>query len=140
MVFITRHRSSATLNEYYHSAVITHANKHLESWTQGLSPLESLSMITCAGDEVRATGTSWTFVNVNELRPSPLQVKHLGKGSFGVTKLMRYLPTKELVAVKFIPRGRKVCAMLLPALAIESNPRPSTLDPRPLTLDPRFVL
>ena len=36
-----------------------------------------------------------------------VQVNDLGKGSFGVTKLMRSL-TGELFAVKFIDRGSKV--------------------------------
>ena len=35
----------------------------------------------------------------------------LGKGSFGVTKLMRSQATGELVAVKFIERGPKVCCI-----------------------------
>ena len=38
-----------------------------------------------------------------------MQVSELGKGSFGVTKLMRAKATGELVAVKFIERGPKVC-------------------------------
>lgn len=37
-----------------------------------------------------------------------LQVKHLGSGSFGEAKLMRYKPNGELVAVKFIEKGYKV--------------------------------
>ena len=37
-----------------------------------------------------------------------LQLKDIGSGNFGVAKLMRYKPTGELVAVKFIERGDKV--------------------------------
>lgn len=36
------------------------------------------------------------------------QLKDIGSGNFGVAKLMRYKPTGELVAVKFIERGDKV--------------------------------
>lgn len=36
------------------------------------------------------------------------QLKDIGSGNFGVAKLMRYRPTGELVAVKFIERGDKV--------------------------------
>jgi hypothetical protein len=37
-----------------------------------------------------------------------VQLKDIGSGNFGVAKLMRYKPTGELVAVKFIERGDKV--------------------------------
>jgi hypothetical protein len=37
-----------------------------------------------------------------------LQLKDIGSGNFGVAKRMRYKPTGELVAVKFIERGDKV--------------------------------
>ncbi len=37
-----------------------------------------------------------------------LQLKDIGSENFGVAKLMRYRPTGELVAVKFIERGDKV--------------------------------
>lgn len=36
------------------------------------------------------------------------EVKDLGAGNFGVARLMRNKETKELVAVKYIERGRKV--------------------------------
>lgn len=39
-----------------------------------------------------------------------LQVQHLGRGSFGIAKLMLYEPTAELVAVKFLERGPQVRA------------------------------
>ena len=39
------------------------------------------------------------------------QLKDIGSGNFGVAKLMRYKPTGELVAVKFIERGDKVSHM-----------------------------
>ena len=40
-------------------------------------------------------------------------VRDIGSGNFGVARLMRHKETKELVAVKFIPRGHKV---MLPAV------------------------
>lgn len=36
-------------------------------------------------------------------------VKDLGAGNFGVARLMRNKDTKELVAMKYIERGHKVC-------------------------------
>lgn len=35
-------------------------------------------------------------------------VKELGSGNFGVARLMRHKETKELVAMKYIPRGQKI--------------------------------
>lgn len=35
-------------------------------------------------------------------------VKDLGAGNFGVARLLRHKDTKELVAMKYIERGRKV--------------------------------
>lgn len=35
-------------------------------------------------------------------------VRDLGSGNFGVARLMRHKETKELVAVKYIPRGQKI--------------------------------
>ncbi|GAB2277658.1 Serine/threonine-protein kinase srk2a [Dionaea muscipula] len=35
-------------------------------------------------------------------------VKELGAGNFGVAKLMRYIPSGDLVAIKFIERGPKI--------------------------------
>ena len=35
-------------------------------------------------------------------------VKDIGSGNFGVARLMRHKQTKELVAMKYIERGRKV--------------------------------
>ena len=35
-------------------------------------------------------------------------MKDLGAGNFGVARLMRHKETKELVAMKYIERGRKV--------------------------------
>lgn len=35
-------------------------------------------------------------------------VKDIGSGNFGVARLMRNKKTKELVAMKYIERGRKV--------------------------------
>ena len=43
-----------------------------------------------------------------------MQLKDIGSGNFGVAKLMRYKPTGELVAVKFIERGDKVQPPPLP--------------------------
>lgn len=37
-------------------------------------------------------------------------LKDIGSGNFGVARLMRNKETKELVAMKYIPRGLKVCA------------------------------
>lgn len=36
-------------------------------------------------------------------------VKDIGAGNFGVARLMRNKETKELVAMKYIDRGQKVC-------------------------------
>lgn len=35
-------------------------------------------------------------------------VRDLGSGNFGVARLLRNKETKELVAIKYIPRGLKV--------------------------------
>ena len=35
-------------------------------------------------------------------------LKDIGAGNFGVARLMRNKETKELVAMKYIPRGQKV--------------------------------
>jgi serine/threonine protein kinase len=35
-------------------------------------------------------------------------LKDIGAGNFGVARLMRHKETKELVAMKYIPRGLKV--------------------------------
>lgn len=35
-------------------------------------------------------------------------VRDLGAGNFGVARLLRHKETKELVAMKYIPRGQKV--------------------------------
>jgi serine/threonine protein kinase len=45
-------------------------------------------------------------------------VKEIGSGNFGVARLLRDKKTKELVAVKYIERGSKVCT--LAALTIAS--------------------
>ena len=39
-------------------------------------------------------------------------VKDLGAGNFGVARLLRHKETKELVAMKYIERGHKVCLFL----------------------------
>lgn len=54
--------------------------------------------------------------------PSPLplsrvpllaaQVKDLGRGTFGVVQLAQDKATGEVVALKFIERGNKVCSAL----------------------------
>lgn len=36
-------------------------------------------------------------------------VKDIGSGNFGVARLMRNKESKELVAMKYIDRGHKVC-------------------------------
>lgn len=41
-------------------------------------------------------------------------VKELGSGNFGVARLMRHKETKQLVAMKYIERGRKVSCPALP--------------------------
>jgi serine/threonine-protein kinase SRK2 len=38
-------------------------------------------------------------------------VKDLGVGNFGVARLLRHKETKELVAMKYIERGHKVCRL-----------------------------
>jgi len=40
-------------------------------------------------------------------------VREIGAGNFGVAKLMRNKETRELVAMKFMERGNRVCASLL---------------------------
>ncbi|KAH8514703.1 hypothetical protein H0E87_007506, partial [Populus deltoides] len=35
-------------------------------------------------------------------------VKDIGSGNFGVARLMRHKQTRELVAMKYIERGRKI--------------------------------
>ena len=37
------------------------------------------------------------------------EVKEIGSGNFGVARLLRNKKTHELVAVKYIERGPKVC-------------------------------
>lgn len=54
-----------------------------------------------------------------EERYEPL--KELGCGNFGVARLVRDKKTKELVAVKYIERGRKVL-MVLSLIKIISFP------------------
>jgi len=36
------------------------------------------------------------------------EVRDLGKGNFGITKLMRHKATGEMVAIKFVERGPKI--------------------------------
>jgi hypothetical protein len=48
------------------------------------------------------------------------ELKELGAGNFGVARLVRDKRTKELVAVKYIERGKKVCTSL-PAWASVSR-------------------
>ena len=38
-------------------------------------------------------------------------VRDIGSGNFGVARLMRDKHTEELVAVKYIERGEKVCLL-----------------------------
>uniref|UniRef100_A0A6V7QXZ4 non-specific serine/threonine protein kinase n=1 Tax=Ananas comosus var. bracteatus TaxID=296719 RepID=A0A6V7QXZ4_ANACO len=45
-------------------------------------------------------------------------LKDIGSGNFGVARLMRNKETKELVAMKYIPRGQKVNSNLDPVLAL----------------------
>lgn len=40
-------------------------------------------------------------------------VKDIGSGNFGVARLMRNKETKELVAMKYIERGHKVCTLCM---------------------------
>lgn len=40
-------------------------------------------------------------------------VKDLGTGNFGVARLLKHKETNELVAMKYIERGRKVSTFLL---------------------------
>lgn len=46
------------------------------------------------------------------------EVKDLGAGNFGVARLMRNKETKELVAMKYIERGRKVQTLMLFSLLL----------------------
>jgi hypothetical protein len=43
-------------------------------------------------------------------------LKDIGSGNFGVARLMRNRETKELVAMKYIPRGHKVLWIPPPVL------------------------
>lgn len=61
-----------------------------------------MTRLNCVHAQPVTPGGIGSFVTVRA------QVSDLGKGSFGVTKLMRHLPTGELVAVKLIERGSKV--------------------------------
>lgn len=47
-------------------------------------------------------------------------VKDLGAGNFGVARLLRHKETKELVAMKYIERGHKVCLVLVLLIIIIS--------------------
>jgi len=51
-------------------------------------------------------------------------LKDIGSGNFGVARLMRNKDTKELVAMKYIPRGLKVRGRgpPIPVLAFDSLP------------------
>ena len=40
-----------------------------------------------------------------------LQVRDIGSGNFGIARLMRDRVTGELIAVKYIERGEKVCSV-----------------------------
>lgn len=44
---------------------------------------------------------------------SAIQIKDLGSGNFGVCQLMVDLDDGEHVAVKFLPRGHKVCCRVV---------------------------
>lgn len=46
-------------------------------------------------------------------------VKDIGSGNFGVARLMRNRETKELLAVKYIPRGQKVRRLWIRPLLFE---------------------
>ncbi|RWW19100.1 hypothetical protein BHE74_00055107 [Ensete ventricosum] len=50
-------------------------------------------------------------------------VRDLGAGNFGVARLLRHKETKELVAVKYIPRGHKVGVVSLSNLSPRSEAR-----------------
>lgn len=49
-------------------------------------------------------------------------LKDIGSGNFGVARLMRNKDTKELVAMKYIPRGLKVCGAAPRFLSSRSIP------------------
>ena len=65
---------------------------------------------------VRVVGCTTTFTNAPDDLAVTIQLKDIGSGNFGVAKLMRYKPTGELVAVKFIERGDKVSRKQHPLL------------------------
>jgi serine/threonine-protein kinase SRK2 len=48
-------------------------------------------------------------------------MKELGSGNFGVARLVRDKHTKELVAVKYIERGKKVISCLFFFLLLSSD-------------------
>jgi serine/threonine protein kinase len=48
-------------------------------------------------------------------------LKDLGAGNFGVARLMRNKETKELVAMKYIPRGQKVLDLWIKSDSFNSN-------------------
>lgn len=51
---------------------------------------------------------NWSVVSMDKYEV----VKDLGAGNFGVARLMRHKETKQLVAMKYIMRGQKVCVLI----------------------------
>lgn len=45
---------------------------------------------------------------MREMEESYEPLKELGAGNFGVARLVRHKKTKELLAIKYIERGRRV--------------------------------
>ena len=65
-------------------------------------------------------------------------LKDIGSGNFGVARLMRNKDTKELVAMKYIPRGLKVRPPALPRFqSSRSIPLPGSFGPHGLPSLPR---
>jgi hypothetical protein len=56
-------------------------------------------------------------------------LKELGSGNFGVARLARDKKTKELVAVKYIVRGKKVLLVLLCFLMFSISRYPGVVKP-----------
>lgn len=71
-------------------------------------PCRKIPFVRCR--QLAILGRSWSGPVLMEERYEAL--KELGAGNFGVARLVRDKRTKELVAVKYIERGKKVGSSL----------------------------
>ncbi|KAJ3671443.1 hypothetical protein LUZ60_007522 [Juncus effusus] len=89
---------------------------------QNLHNNNNTEQITSSQEESNSSSSSSSALNLPPLRvPIRTQIPHpnssmekyellkdLGSGNFGVARLMRNKETRELVAMKYIPRGQKI--------------------------------